>query len=268
MSILITYVYLLDFVKISLTVILLTYASWCDWHFREVSDKVWIVFISLGFPLTVTQILVLKNFELFYPVIFSFITIFALSLLLSYLKLFGGADLKALICLSLTFPWLLGNVGFKLELLSPIFSLSILGNSLILCVLTIVPFILIKNLEWKLKNKDSLFRGFEDEPLSKKILMFVFVGFKVKKEKLKTSHYSLAEEIKKIGDKKVKRSLKLSSALTISNLLEEKFDVKSLPEEVWVTPRIPMIIFILGGFLTAIFIGDFILLILVRFIGL
>jgi len=264
---LVTQIFLLDFAKIFLAVVLLAYASWCDWRVREVSDKVWIVFISLGLPLTLLQILLIKNLELFYPLTFSFVTIFVLSLLLSYLGLFGDADLKALICLSLTFPWPLSGVGFRLKPFSPIFSLSILGNSLILCVLTVIPFILIKNLEWKLKNKDSLFRNFEDEPLSKKFLMLTLVGFKVKKEKLKTPHYSLAEEIKKSKDGKIKRSLKLSSALTINDLLEEKANIESLPEEVWVTPRIPMIIFILGGFITATFIGDFTLLVLVRVIG-
>lgn len=258
------YLSLLDFLKIVLTLVLLVYASWCDWCVREVSDKVWIIFIGLGLPLTLLQIFLEKCLWLLYLLALSFTVMFGLSLLLSYLDLFGGADLKALVCLSLVFPWLPKSITHPLKVF-PIPSFSFLINSLILCVVTIIPLILIKNLVWKLKNKKSLFEGFEDEPLPKKIVMVALVGFKVKKEKLiKTPHYSLAEETRKINGK-LKRNLKISSALTISELLEN-VGVEELPEEVWVTPRIPMIIFILGGFVLTILVGDLLYMVLAKFV--
>ena len=253
----------IDYAKVLFTTAILIYASWSDWKTREVDDKVWVLFIALTLPLTIIQILTTKFFilNLIYSLLLYFTIIFVLCFVLTYIGFFGGADAKSLLCLALAFPWQPKTIQpLLLKIPPPIFPFSFLTNGLVIFLVVII-LVLVKNFLWKIKTGKKLFEGLEHESNIKKFLA-VFVGFKVKKQKLKgTVHYSPMEELRKEKDGRIKRGFKISSSLTIEKLLEN-FDYEKLPEEVWVTPRIPMVIFIFLGFLTAIFLGDFILIFL------
>ncbi len=250
----------LDFAKFSLVLILLSYASWSDWCTREVSDNVWIVFALGGLTLTISEVFLTKDFTLLFLLILSFSVIFLICFSFSYFGLVGEADSKAFICLALTFPWPPKTVKPILGITLPIFPLSFLTNALALS-LSVIVFVFIKNILWKFKDGKNLFKGFETEAFYKKVLM-VFVGYKIEKKKLRnTIHLSVAEKLVKNKDGKLRRSLELSPYIT--DLLK-KFNLEDLPEEVWVTPRIPMIIFILAGFLVTIFLGDIIFYLIFR----
>jgi preflagellin peptidase FlaK len=91
----------------------MVYASWSDWKKREVSNKVWAVLAPLALLLTSIQYVLFDGDLLLY--VLSFAVTSGLAIVLFYAGAFGGADAKALICLSLALPQYPAS-------LSPVFS--------------------------------------------------------------------------------------------------------------------------------------------------
>jgi preflagellin peptidase FlaK len=160
-----------------------------------------------------------------------------LVLILWRFGLFGGADALGLIVLSALAPMatLTGSV------VSPF---SIVVNSALLSVSPMI-FNFIRN-SILVARKEDIFQDF-DETTSKKIFA-MFLGYRSKNPK-----YSFSLETQ-VGKKK-----RLNIALHHSDTAEY-----CTTPDTWVTPGLPFMIFILGGFIIQLFFGDVVL----RLIGL
>lgn len=249
---------ILDGARTVICLSFLFYASWSDYKTREVSNKVWVIMGPLAFVLTTFQFSVFIP-ELLVTYILSFAVTSVLALVVFYAGGFGGADAKALICISLTLPvypsYFLPQPS---GLFSPLFSLTIFTNSVLLGALSVF-YALFRNLLWKGKNRVSIFEGLETESLGHKILA-LFSGYKVKISKLENGHMFPLEDtyVNDEGEKEKKLLVFPNDdereeiiARIKKNTKGEGFD-----EEVWATPGLPLLIFVTAGLIIALAYGD------------
>ena len=168
----------------------------------------------------------------------------------------GGADTKALICIALAMPI---YPSFLSGFIQPFFPLTVMMNSFIIGSL-ISLFAILRNLHWLLFRKEELF-DFKGEPLWKKMLAFIS-GYKIAFNdlKIKQHFYPIEEiEIKEgITYKRIKPLIFLEDYETDSfNIIKKYSKIKS--KYIWVTPLLPMLVFITLGYLLTLIVNDVIL---------
>jgi preflagellin peptidase FlaK len=212
-------------IRILLALVMLSSATIIDIRKREISDIMWIVFGAISGILLFFE----PNLaEAAFSVGFSLI-VAPLVLILWRFGLFGGADALGLIVLSALAPM----ATLSDSAISPF---TILVNS---ALISISPMIInfIRNSLLILRNED-IFHDF-DETKSKKVFA-MFLGYRSKNPK-----YSFSLE-RKVGKKK-----KLNIVLHHSDTAEY-----CTTPDTWVTPGLPFMIFILGGFIIQLLFGD------------
>lgn len=247
----------LEVTRIALSSAFFVYASWADWKSREVSNRVWIVLAPIAFALTTVQ------FILFSPALFlyyalSFGITSGLAIILFYLGAFGGADAKALMCLALALPVFPANLLSGFVFISPLFPLTVFSNAVVLAAFTVV-YALVRNALWRVRKGSGLFVGFEKESVWRKLLVLV-TGYKVDVAVFsKGGHVYPLEDIvaKESGDE---RRLMVfpkdeTQEAIISRLVSAGKEGK-LDNGVWVTPGLPLLIFITAGLVIALVFGD------------
>ncbi len=258
-----SYVSFFEILRVFVSFSFLLVSSWYDFKTREVPNRVWVFFAPIGFALAILQaslnVLAGENVD---PVMWllSFAVTSGMSLGLFYVGLFGGADAKALICLSLTLPVYPSSIDYDLNVLTPLFPLAVFSNAVLgssSLVLVIVSYNLVKLVQ----SGGGLFDGLEGEPLWSKIIAFT-TGFKVDPDKLKTgSHYIPLEYMYKGKDGGIVRHLRVSPLLAEEDP-QENGCLECFPEQVvgkvWATPGLPFLVFVTAGFLVALLFGDFI----------
>ena len=212
-------------IRILLALVMLISATIIDIRKREISDLMWVVFGAIS---VVILFLEPNLAEAAFSVGFSLI-VAPLVLILWRFGLFGGADALGLIVLSALAPM----ATFSDSAISPF---TILVNS---ALISVSPMIInfIRNSVLILRN-DDIFHDFE-ETKSKKIFA-MFLGYRSKNPK-----YSFSLE-QKVGKKK-----RLNIALHHSDTAEY-----CTTPDTWVTPGLPFMIFILGGFIIQLLFGD------------
>ncbi|MFZ8937991.1 MAG: A24 family peptidase C-terminal domain-containing protein [Nitrosopumilaceae archaeon] len=220
-------------IRILFALAMLGIATVIDIRSREISDFIWIVFGGISVVLLFFEPNII---EAAFGVGFSLI-VAPLVLILWRFGLFGGADALGLIVLSALAPM----ATLTESAVSPF---SIVVNSALLSVSPMV-FNFIRNSILVLR-KENIFHDF-DETTSKKIFA-MFLGYRSKNPK-----YSFSLETQ-VGKKK-----RLNIALHHSDTAEY-----CTTPDTWVTPGLPFMIFILGGFIIQLFFGDIVL----RLIGL
>ena len=220
-------------IRILFALAMLGTATIIDIRSREISDFIWIVFGGISVVLLFFEPNII---EAAFGVGFSLI-VAPLVLILWRFGLFGGADALGLIVLSALAPM----ATLTDSAVSPF---SIVVNSALLSVSPMI-FNFIRNSILVLR-KENIFQDF-DEPTSKKIFA-MFLGYRSKNPK-----YSFSLETQ-VGKKK-----RLNIALQHYDTAEY-----STTPNTWVTPGLPFMIFILGGFIIQLFFGDVVL----RLIGL
>jgi len=247
--------------RLIVTFAFLLFASWSDLKTHEVSNKVWIFFGPLAFVLALIDSLRVTLFESLMSFGSSLIVISVLAVALFYLGFFGGADAKALICLSLAFPTYPNGIFPLLGYVLPIYVMSVFNNAIVLTALVALG-ILIMNVKWKLKTNGNLFTGLETEPLYKRILVLV-TGLKIKITELeKKPHYYPVELIEELTDDKFRRRLQIfvkvleSNDKANANKLKELVTQGKLSDEIWATPAMPFLVFITIGFGATLVFGD------------
>lgn len=254
-----------DGLRVLVSLIFLVYASWSDFRKREVSNKVWVIFAPLALALTSLQFFVFSP-ELLYAFVFSFVITSVLSITLFYAGAFGGADAKALICLSLalpSYPTYLLQPSFSL--LSPLFPISVFCNAVLLAALSVF-YVLSRNYLWKRRTGKKLFEGFETESIGRKILTAVS-GYKIKVVELEKKEFLYPLE-----DVQVAETGESERKLIVMPKDEEREEIVErileascnggLQSDVWVTPGLPMLVFITAGLILALVFGDIIWIIL------
>ena len=252
-----------DGVRVFLCLAFFIYASWSDFKNREVSNKVWAVLAPLAFALTFSQLFMFAP-DMLQIYALSFVITSAVSVALFYAGAFGGADAKALICLSLALPspvHLLQPFGF----VSPLFPITVFCNAVLLAALTVF-YAVTRNLLWKYRTGNELFEGFEEQSMSRKILA-VLCGYKVNITELerKRHFYPLEDVLVAETGEAERRLLVFPSDEKKEEIVERILEAKGkgeLGNSVWVTPGLPLLIFITAGLIIALTLGDIIWIVL------
>ena len=255
-----------DAARVILSLFFLLYASWSDWEQREVSNKVWILFAPLAFSLTLVQLVMFAQ-GLLFNYLLSFTVTSVISVALFYAGAFGGADAKALMCIALALPFPMYLMP-SVRLFLPIFPFTVFSNAVLLAALTAV-YALFRNFLWKLRSKSELFAGLENESIWRKITVLI-TGYKIEPATLEKSphSYPLEDAIVKENGEMERKLLTFPKDETreaiVARLLAAGRDGK-IQKGVWVTPGLPLLIFITAGLIVALLAGDLVYIIL-RFI--
>ena len=232
----------------------LLWASYHDYSTREVPNRVWKLFLPIAITFCILD-LYFRGLTIAYAVqtAISIVIPSAIFIILFYLGFYGGADAKAMICLSIAIPNNLHFGAFPVWGTLPVFPLSVLNNALVFSASTF-PYALTSNILWKARNKEALFQGLEEEPLRKKLFALLFC---VKKRKAEVKPYDTVAEKTVVGEEGKKRSIRVSWRVADEEE-ESGFDVEELPENIFVDFSLPMLLFITVGFATSIILGDII----------
>ena len=215
-------------IRILFALAMLGTATIIDIRSREISDLIWIVFgVISGILLFFEPNIIEAAFGVGFALIVA-----PLVLILWRFGLFGGADALGLIVLSALAPM----ATLSDSVVSPF---SIVVNSALLSVSPMVVNFIRNSI--LILRKEDIFHDF-DETNSKKIFA-MFLGYRSKNPK-----YSFSLETK-VGKKK-----RLNIALHNSDTAEY-----CTTPDTWVTPGLPFMIFILGGFIIQLLFGDVIL---------
>ncbi len=194
-----------------------------------------------------------------------------LSIALFYVGAFGGADAKALMCLALAlpiYPDLLSQIfQFNTSNVQIIFPITVFSNGVLLAALTVV-YSIIRNCVWKLRSRRSLFEGLENESVWRKVMAFL-TGYKVTASALEKGHlYPLEDIITKESGETERRLLIMPKDEKVEGIVERILSATRegrLPNEVWVTPGLPLLVFITIGLIVALVFGN-IVWVFLRFI--
>lgn len=204
---------------------MLIIASTIDLWKREIHDFLWIPFGAIAIV-----------FLFFEPDIFTTTLIIAISMIVAPLAIvvwrigfFGGADAFCLIVLAGLAPMM----TLTDNTVTPFTTLT---NAAILSIITLFSNA-IRNLIDICNHKD-IFYGFEETRLRK--IFAVFLGYRSANPK-----YSFSIEKSEHGQKKMNFSLHHAENADFCNI-----------KNTWVTPGIPYILYIAGGFLIQLFFGD------------
>lgn len=250
---------MLEFIRISLALAMLIYASLRDLREREVPDSTWILFGLAG--------LIIDLYEVYSgsmtPLIlgFAILASTALSFLIGYLGLFGGADFKALVVLSLLQPYPQRVFKPLLGAVSQIYPLTILSNSALLGALS-APLQAFRNL-YAAHGGSRLFEGFGSEPFWRKLVVLIS-GTKVKMKDVRGPPFHYPLEALENGVRRFLSPLRMDDDEALE--IFEEFR-RAGASEIWVSNTLPFLVFITLGYLTSIFLGDMALWILTRVIG-
>lgn len=215
----------IDFIRVTIALVMLGIATSSDIKKREISDIVWIIFgaagaIMLIFSVDITEDLFRVGIALI---------VAPIALIIWRVGLFGGADAFALIALAVIAPGMTVLGG-------TVTPFTTLTNAVLL---SIVPMLVnaVRN-TILLASKRNIFDGFEETKARK--IFAMFIGYRAANPKFGFS-------IERMQGKKKK--LKLSIQHAESTQFCEKKDT-------WITPGIPYMIFIAAGFVVQLVFGD------------
>lgn len=253
----------------------LIYASLMDVKKRSVTNWLWVFMIAVGIPLAAYNMFIHGTSALT-QLIFSVLSTFALAYLCFRLRLFGGADAKALMCISLLIPV---HPGFNLfsfhfpisssliltgtrTIVSYPFAVTTLLNAAIISIAAPVS-VFFYNL---LKLRTS--KSFALKELRKNI-RYMFIGYKVRVDEL--ADKKNVRLVHSYSYDKGENDLEVVKRFLFGGVEIDEGEVKRLrnyaadgkmEEEVWVTPDLPFMLFITFGFFVSIFCGNLIMLFL------
>jgi len=252
----------LEGLQVFVSLAFLLYASWSDVKTREVSNMVWMLFAPIGLALTLTQMFLFEagsSGQLYWFGISVGVTS-VLALALFYAGAYGGADAKALICLSVTLPFYPSNfINWASD--SPIFPLSVFSNAVVIAAFSVV-YVLLRNVVWRQRTGKPFFEGFKEESKGRKFLTLLS-GYKIKTDKLEKDEFLYPLE-----DVQASETGEMKRTLVVFPKDEEREDivqriVATAKQEknidwVWATPGLPMLVFITVGLIVALVFGDFV----------
>jgi hypothetical protein len=121
--------------------------------------------------------------------------------------------------------------------------------------------LLFYNLAWRLRTHENLFQGdHRKESIGKKILVLL-TGYKVPVEELKAKwHVYPMEDVGRDQENLLRRRLiilpKDEGRTEVVERLDDAVKSGAIPNRVWATPGLPLLIFIFAGLITTLFFGD------------
>lgn len=225
---------LLDITRLIVGIAILSYASYTDIKTRRASNMLWILMGSIGAILLVVQYFTtyFENQNIYY-LIFIPIMIGLVYILFQMRLIFGGADAKALMAIAILTPFqpIIENIPVYNGSVMP-FSWTIFSNSIIIFLL--VPLSL---LFYNIAKRNIKFP-------------YALLGYKMSVEKAKEKFVWPLEKLVE-GKRKF---MYMPKDFDADKELEE-FEKNGITE-IWVTPKIPFMIPLLGGFICSFIIGD------------
>ncbi len=209
---------------------ILTVASFTDWKTRIAPNKLWILMGGIGIVLLVVQHFTIE-------INYLYLSIIPLMFAVAYLLfrtgiIFGGADAKAIMALSLLVPFWPSLQNFPLWQSIMPFPWVIFSNSVLLFLL-IPPSLFISNI---------VKRNLE--------FPYCLLGYKTNIKKAKEKHVWPLERIINGKRKFVYMPIDEDSKKQIREL------EKAGKIEIWVTPKIPFMIPLLISFILSFILGD------------
>ena len=256
---------------------ILIYACYSDIKKRSVPNKLWLLMIAVGIPIAGYNIFIYGT-----PFLIRFISsiffTFALSFLFFRFNLFGGADAKCLIAISVlipmqpsfTFLFYHFPINFNSSLmLAPFpFAITTLLNAAIISLI-VPPSVFFYN-----------FLHLHREELRKNISL-AFIGYKLPIDALtdtdvNNKHVRLVHLYEDEDDEEVeggrgdlRRKFIFGGVEIDKEVVERLKDYHAqgkIGEEVWVTPELPFMLFITAGFFISLFYGNLIFHIIFYFL--
>jgi archaeal preflagellin peptidase FlaK len=253
-------------IQVALTLTILTYASWRDYKTREVSNRVWAIYAPIALSISLIEIITVDSSKLMLFGVSVGLTV-GIAFLLFYSGGFGGADSKALMCLSLSLPFAPTALSITLlsNNLSPIsqyiFPITVFSNAVLFAAASGV-FLIFRNVYWhRIHHKKMFADGLSQEAIWKKLLVLI-TGYKVTVGKLKEKWHVFPMEDMDEGNEKLERKLVIipqeEGRNAIVDRLSAAVDSKKIDGYIWATPGLPMLIFITAGLIVALLFGDII----------
>ena len=247
----------MDFASVVCSLFFYAIGAFFDLKSREVPDKVWLAYGPVALILLISRLLMGPSTLMLILVSIGFTTLTSFALF--FFGMFGGADAKAMICLSLALPVAPRNIQPLMGYVHPFFPVTVLIVSYF-CSASMTIWLGLKNLTAYFHEGSTIFEGLEDEPWWKKALASV-TGYRESLANLtKTFYLYPMEKVVQDADGPVRRFHLLFNAevdrdRVVSEFLRSLKDVGS-PSEVWVSPGIPMLLFMLIGLIITLIIGD------------
>lgn len=226
----------IDWARFAFGTALLLYASVLDLRTRRVPNRTWLVGTAGGLLVLAVDVLVLHRLEPLYLVLVPLIV--AVSYGLWYVHLIaGGADAKALMTLAVLAPYPLDLGGaFPVwpDALPP--AAVAFANSLLVFLLFPLLFVL-----YNLARGDVRFPA-------------MFLGYRLALDHAATSFVWIAE---RAGEDGAVRQVLMASRMDPEQVEANVARLRALGRtRVWVTPKIPYMVPLLGGYVAAFFLGD------------
>lgn len=225
----------LNIIRLLIGFFILLYASFSDIKTRKASNFLWVIMSLFGVLLLFIEFVYIgfdNNLSLFIIPIM----IFIFYLLFQLLPFFGGADVKALMSITILVPFQPIFLIFPIINLYPFFTLPfswiVLSNSVFIYMA--IP---ISLFFYNLYKKNFIFPN-------------CFLGYKIDLDKAKNKFVWPLEDIID-GKRKVSYfSMNKNSEYIYNKFMEKKI------YNIWVTPKIPFMIPLLIGFLISFLFGD------------
>ena len=224
---------LLDIVRLVVGIAILSYASYTDIKTRRASNMLWVIMGTIGGILLIIQYFTIGFGDKTMFLIFIPIMIVLVYFLFQLRLIFGGADAKALMALSILVPLppIINNIPLWKNSIMPA-PWVIFSNSVILFL-----FIPLSLLIFNVAKRNPEFP-------------FCLLGYKMSVAKAKEKFVWPLEKLK---DGKRKFMYMPKDFDTEKELEEfERLGIK----EIWVTPKIPFMIPLLAGFIASFILGD------------
>ncbi len=250
---------MIEILKILFTMPFLLYSCYTDLKARRVSNTVWKYMLGSGSVFVIYEIFT-GGIPYLKALFLSGVIVFVSIYVLFQLGAFGGGDAKGLIVLSILFPLypIFQFSGETYPLLGRpligLFTFTVLGNALLLTIL--VPLCMFG---YNLLH-------FSPEMLKKPLYMFI--GYRTEVSSLKNKeHLALLEKLEIDERGSVKKRLARTGLDFDANQkpeLEEYVKKGLIGKDIWVTPGLPFMLSITGGFITAVVFGDLIFYIVMR----
>jgi preflagellin peptidase FlaK len=248
---------LLQLLAIAVTCFFFIVGSILDLKTREVDDRVWLAYAPIGLVLTTATVLLDQSRIIL--TIASAAVACVLAVALFYFGLFGGADAKAIMCLGVSMPLVPTGFPSLLGYAHPFFPIPVLVTGFICSALLAVWFGL-KNLLAYSRLGSVMFQGLERESRWRKAVAMIS-GYRTGISRLRTVFYLYPmEEIVEAQDG-ARRSFKLfvGAEADRDKLVSEfsnAYSKLNLEGQVWVTPGLPLLVFITIGLVLTLIFGD------------
>jgi preflagellin peptidase FlaK len=249
---------IVQYLSVFVTLVFFALASVFDLRTREVPDWVWLVYGPIGLTLTAIWLFLNSSETLLAVLSIGLTTLLSIALL--YFGVFGGADAKAIICLGITLPLAPSSYVTLVGYVQPFFPVVVVIMGFV-CSVSVVFWIGLRNLLSRSRGH-NLFEGLDNESLPTRVLA-ALTGYPTDISRLRSSFYLYPiEEVVEDTTGAHRRFHLFFSAETdrdqmISDFTNSLGKVGS-PSRVWVSPGLPMLLFMFVGLVITLITGDLI----------